>query len=1340
MKRKYNELDENPDLDESDEPSRESSDNDISDGTDNSQEEKALSDFDLEELGSYSRHLETQWKSACEAKDFEKTSEISSVQEEVTEKMIPLLWQQYREAVDTGAYEEVLSVGKRLEACGEEDEILELRELDGFPKRATPLLMAVIKDNFEKAKKIVEKDWQQIFVSIKESSSSDSSSDSENEEATNAPYSGTALHFASYHGHEDIVEMFIQTVKDKLELENEKLENEELQNGVEKFQDWLKDKDSYGRTALHFAVSSGSLIIAQLLIKECPELAACPDDFRRLPFYYAVAEKKTELVKFLFPLWKGNINKKYKEGKTLLHMACENGDEDTVEILLSHKNIQLNLKDANANTPLRLAILEEHEAVVEVLCQKIGNDYAEDTGVNEIVSKEESVDEKIKYEIANHVSREFAGSGAMRTIFKAGYEETFKAKKAHYVSREGLGDPEKEFEVPPLHLAIQRNQVHSVKALLDLPATNIELLGNNRERAIQLARQEMHEDQFLVLDKLKKEIEKAIRRNNKNIGTYINRSLTDIKKLFKASKLLFPTDLELPSKKEVHLLLKKGDLAVLEVIFNTFASYEDIKIAKRAKGCVDHILKLKADRFEELLKQFDEFHREELLLLLNKDLQILEAVAEIKEKELFNELADKLQERISQINHEYCRKDINDKAAIYLLLRKGYQQRSLESTTGGPSEAEESYHRLKEKLLKKIHSVNNTKQLKTATSPIMVFPRGINFLVDRFSPEKKQVYLDNLDNMRTFYCASAYRLAGYEVGDLTADEETLREWSQYIAAFIEKLKKTKPVRPWWGKDKNLEFPSLYYAIQQRYTNCKDGYDKIWNELPADIQQQLLDLDPLAEKMLENNIFVSASILIRHALRYAFGLSFADSKLEYLANARYKHDTGKAKYFTVGVLFLSFLTPEDYKLSNAVNVTLIHAKKIIKARYRLLNETEVTFPASLKNIEVAQPILLPSFDKEYSKEDLELFGLTKKNFQEYKKIISSTNRHSDERITEVNKLTEHLLDHYERVFMDLARGHTATNGHHLVFEYPDGKLLEQEPTEHSIKKESHRLHISKKKLPASKNSSEKITKQQKKRSAPEVNAKNKKKRKITAKNEELCEPPIQAAMPTELSDSEPDFFRNDLSQNRRKEELEKVLQNFLTAWEQSTGSISLSKQLVKQASKQGYGCVDVRPDGKCFFHAVLHQLHQQNLYQGADVNEIIHLTVNYLLTHLNDYEDLIRVVHGDINEFFDALSRGKEWADNIAINALVEALQVKLEIVRSDGSLPNIINPRNSAPITTLHLGYEVGVHYQSLVPKKDIKHGYDQFGFISSPLRSGSEIQEAEDKHDREKTLEKPFF
>lgn len=137
---------------------------------------------------------------------------------------------------------------------------------------------------------------------------------------------------------------------------------------------------------------------------------------------------------------------------------------------------------------------------------------------------------------------------------------------------------------------------------------------------------------------------------------------------------------------------------------------------------------------------------------------------------------------------------------------------------------------------------------------------------------------------------------------------------------------------------------------------------------------------------------------------------------------------------------------------------------------------------------------------------------------------------------------------------------------------------------------------------------------------------------------------------------------------------------------------LSDQIRETAEYFGFICEDVSDDGNCFFHAVKKQLENNPNFQNlANQEKLREIAVEHIIKNIDYYANF---AEGDIDTFIEKISTPGEWADNIMIQAISRALNLNIIIIQSDGSMPTII--RRKEPDYSIFLGYEVGLHYQSL--------------------------------------------
>lgn len=135
------------------------------------------------------------------------------------------------------------------------------------------------------------------------------------------------------------------------------------------------------------------------------------------------------------------------------------------------------------------------------------------------------------------------------------------------------------------------------------------------------------------------------------------------------------------------------------------------------------------------------------------------------------------------------------------------------------------------------------------------------------------------------------------------------------------------------------------------------------------------------------------------------------------------------------------------------------------------------------------------------------------------------------------------------------------------------------------------------------------------------------------------------------------------------------------------------QLFNAAQRFGFDCHDMHRDGNCFFHAVAHQLALAGFaHLGSSDAELRAKAMHEMLTNINTYSGFF---DKDANTYIEENLESGVWADQPIIAAMSRALNINIVIIRSDGAPPNIL--MQHFPQTTIYLGYEVGLHYQSLI-------------------------------------------
>nr|XP_055187923.1 ankyrin repeat domain-containing protein 26-like [Nyctereutes procyonoides] len=184
----------------------------------------------------------------------------------------------------------------------------------------------------------------------------------------------SALHLACANGHVDIVKLLIDR-KCQLNLrdgENTTALMKAVQSQEEACVDILLKhganpdvKDNKGNTALHYAAFGENVTIAQKVLLRKGNVEIKNKD-GLTPLLVAVNEKKEKMVAFLVE--EANINAVDYAKRSALHLACANGREDMVKLLVDRK-CELNLRDGEDTTALMKAVQCQEEACVTLLLE-----------------------------------------------------------------------------------------------------------------------------------------------------------------------------------------------------------------------------------------------------------------------------------------------------------------------------------------------------------------------------------------------------------------------------------------------------------------------------------------------------------------------------------------------------------------------------------------------------------------------------------------------------------------------------------------------------------------------------------------------------------------------------------------------------------------------------------------------------------------------------------------------------------------------------------------------------------------------------------------------------------
>ncbi|KAH9126640.1 hypothetical protein AeMF1_002948, partial [Aphanomyces euteiches] len=166
---------------------------------------------------------------------------------------------------------------------------------------------------------------------------------STNREGKDNSWEGSALMYASRHGHTDMVRLLL--AQDRIDV---------------------NAKQSMGWSALILAAANGHGEIVQLLLN-CDGFEVNLSGNRQAPLHYAAIYGCIEIVEILLRNEKVDPNVKRYDGSTPLHSAVKFGQVDVVKMLLEHGSCDLRLEERYFGTVFEIAAAKGHVDILKIL-------------------------------------------------------------------------------------------------------------------------------------------------------------------------------------------------------------------------------------------------------------------------------------------------------------------------------------------------------------------------------------------------------------------------------------------------------------------------------------------------------------------------------------------------------------------------------------------------------------------------------------------------------------------------------------------------------------------------------------------------------------------------------------------------------------------------------------------------------------------------------------------------------------------------------------------------------------------------------------------------------------
>nr|XP_026693317.1 transient receptor potential cation channel subfamily A member 1 homolog isoform X2 [Ciona intestinalis] len=239
----------------------------------------------------------------------------------------------------------------------------------------------------------------------------------------------------------------------------------------------MKIKDGHGWTALHYAASEGNSYVCRLILQQAKdtqllhELQHMVDGMNNTPLHVACEKGNLEAVELLLEYDVGGnlLSKENQKGNTPLILAASIGGLDIIKLLLKG-NVDVNHKNNEGKTALHFAARFNHTDVLQYLVSRGANPRAEDGSriIPIVLAAHYGSIEALYYLLENHGYCQFEDhmhKTCLHWAVEANRLEVAKVLICHKLSSSsvGLKDPQGN---TALHIASTLGYHHVVRLLL----------------------------------------------------------------------------------------------------------------------------------------------------------------------------------------------------------------------------------------------------------------------------------------------------------------------------------------------------------------------------------------------------------------------------------------------------------------------------------------------------------------------------------------------------------------------------------------------------------------------------------------------------------------------------------------------------------------------------------------------------------------------------------------------------------------------------------------------------------------------------------------------------------
>jgi len=278
----------------------------------------------------------------------------------------------------------------------------------------------------------------------------------------------------------------------------------------------------------------------------------------------------------------------------------------------------------------------------------------------------------------------------------------------------------------------------------------------------------------------------------------------------------------------------------------------------------------------------------------------------------------------------------------------------------------------------------------------VILYRGISFAQTRYSKDEKTRLKNKRQIGKPIPCGAAIEHCTREQ---TLDESTILRVGKTIRDRVGNL----PV-----KDRYMQMYTNQYTKFRELLQFQ--YDK------TQVKETLTPKDKrLAETLFTPAIspkieVISTTLSALEACRYAIGDRFASSKLKSLHQAPAYQSSGRPNHRFMGRVSLFILSEKDYIDSQAYYIRKAYAQNLVKSKFTYAHSQEVVFSGFIEKSFMSYdlPIIMPDFRKDYKKQYITKYGLSKPDYEAYQQKFEKASSF-EIKILE-NNIVKHMLNH------------------------------------------------------------------------------------------------------------------------------------------------------------------------------------------------------------------------------------------------------------------------------------------------------------------------------------------